>query len=139
MHHTGLTREGGAQVLQAYTASQGAATPAVVTKTPVLPAIALPPVAVTTVTPVTVAPAVASVPAMAPAAPLVNSAAGPDVFPAGINGEKSTLKSGKSLPETFTVLCVLATVATEHLFGNAQTVCSALLLRQGCLPVASHG
>ena len=78
------------QVVQAYTASK--AVPAVVTTTPVLPAIALPPVAVATVTPLaTPLPTATPVPAATPAAavPNVTAAAGPAVLPGAVNGQYS--------------------------------------------------
>lgn len=69
-----------AQVVQAYTAMM--AKPAVVSTTPVLPAIALPPLAVTTVTPTVITTPVAPAPA-----PIVNAAEGPAVIPNAINGQ----------------------------------------------------
>ena len=120
-------------------AAQGAAVPAVVTKTPVLPAIALPPVAVTTVTPVTVlpavatvlpalakAPAVATAPAVAPAAPLVKSAAGPAVLPNDINGECfALLQHCPRLPSASLTQCSAS--CTQDSFSAALRVSSPAL------------
>ena len=114
-------------------AAQGAAVPAVVTKTPVLPAIAVPPVAVTTVTPVTVLPAVATVlpalakaPAVAPAAPLVKSAAGPAVLPGDINGECFALwQHCPRLPSASLTQCSAS--CTQDSFSAALRVSSPAL------------
>ncbi len=105
------------QVIQAYTAAQGAAAPTVVTKTPVLPAIALPPVAVTTVTPVTVPLVTAAAPVPAAVAPMVQSAAGPDVIPSSVAGKQSTLyplilrgRPSRQWLRDFSFCCTLAAV-----------------------------